>query len=80
MAAVAPATNGKHMADDEEPEIPKRFKTSELPLSVEQKATIDGLVQMVKKTGIYDKLRREIWEAYMKSVRWYLNLDICPEE
>ena len=46
----------------------KRFKTSELPLSPVQRSTIDTLHHTIKKKGIYDILRKQVWSEYVDSV------------
>ena len=54
----------------EAPELPpkKRFKVSELPLSSSQKAAIDGLLHTIKKKGLYDTVRKQVWAQYTESV------------
>lgn len=47
---------------------PKRFKTSELPLSSTQRSTIDSLLHTIKKKGEYDALRKKVWSQYAESV------------
>lgn len=46
----------------------KRFKASDLPLNSTQRSTIDGLLHTIKKKGIYDTLRKQVWSQYAESV------------
>lgn len=46
----------------------KKIKTSELPLSSAQRATIDTLHHTIKKKGVYDALRKMVWSEYTESV------------
>ena len=46
----------------------KKYRVTELPLSATQRAAIDGLVHTIKKKGIYDTVRRQIWSQYNESV------------
>lgn len=50
----------------------KKLKTSELPLSSAQRSTIDTLLHTIKKKGVYDALRKQVWSEYTDSVSW------CP--
>ena len=54
----------------EEPNIGsrKRFKSSELPLNVIQRSSIDSLLHTIKKKGEYDALRKKVWSSYAESV------------
>ena len=51
----------------------KKLKTSELPLSSAQRSTIDTLLHTIKKKGVYDTLRKQVWSEYTDSVSWYPN-------
>ena len=66
MAAmeIVAATGGQ----DSTVPLPKRFKTSELPLSVSQRTSIDNLLHTIKKKGEFDALRKKIWSLYTDSV------------
>lgn len=48
----------------------KKLKTSELPLSSAQRSTIDTLLHTIKKKGVYDTLRKQVWSEYTDSVSW----------
>lgn len=48
--------------------LKKKYRVSELPLSSSQKSTIDGLVHTIKKKGIYDTLRKQVWAQYSDGV------------
>ncbi|MCJ1337972.1 hypothetical protein MMC09_003256 [Bachmanniomyces sp. S44760] len=65
MAAmeIVAATGGQ----DSTVPLPKRFKTSELPLSVSQRTSIDNLLHTIKKKGEFDALRKKIWSLYTDS-------------
>ena len=56
--------------DGIEAELPprKKFKVSDLPLSSSQRAAIDGLVHTIKKKGLYDTVRKQVWAQYTESV------------
>ena len=57
----------------EVPEYPrKRYRVSELPISSSQRSAIDGLVHTIKKKGVYDSARKEIWSKYNESVSQWL--------
>lgn len=67
MAMASPVYGGQ--IAPEQVFVPrKRFKTSELPLTSTQRATIDSLLHTVKKKGEYDALRKKIWSQYASSV------------
>ena len=70
MAAVDAIPAKRSLGDLADPELSlhKRFKFSELPLTSNQKSAIDGLVHTIKKKGIYDKLRSQVWAQYLESV------------
>lgn len=70
MAALETAMDKRGLDQLSTPDIshPKRFKSSDLPLSAAQKSAIDGLVHTIKKKGIYDKLRHDLLAQFMKSV------------
>lgn len=46
----------------------KKFKVSDLPLTSGQRAAIDGLVHTIKKKGLYDTVRKQVWAQYTESV------------
>lgn len=46
----------------------KKFKTSELPLTKEQHAAIDGLLVAFKKKGGFDSVRKKVLAAFNESV------------
>ncbi|KAL9617135.1 MAG: hypothetical protein Q9160_008078 [Pyrenula sp. 1 TL-2023] len=46
--------------------LPK-FKLSELPLTKDQRTSIDALLNTFKKKGGYDKLRKQVWAQYTGS-------------
>lgn len=46
----------------------KKFKTSELPLTAAQHATIETLRYAVKKKGVFDHVRKTIWAEFNESV------------
>lgn len=54
--------------EDAEFEPAKKFKTSELPLNSTQRSAVDSLVHTIKKKGIYDTLRKQVWAQYAASV------------
>lgn len=57
----------------------KKVKTSELPLSSAQRSTIDTLHHTIKKKGVYDALRKNVWSEYTESVsRRSGHLPPCP--
>ena len=70
MTAVDTVLSKRPLDDLAEPELSlsKRFKVSELPLTASQKSAIDGLVHTIKKKGIFDKLRFQVWAQYLESV------------
>ena len=70
MAALETALIKRGLDQLSTPEIshPKRFRSSDLPLSAAQKSAIDGLVHTIKKKGIYDKLRHDLLALFMKGV------------
>ncbi|KAI9830473.1 MAG: hypothetical protein M1826_004710 [Phylliscum demangeonii] len=45
---------------------PKKFKTSDLPLSTATRSAIDGLVLTAKKKGNFDRLRKEVWAKFLE--------------
>jgi hypothetical protein len=52
----------------------KKYKTSELPLSGAQRATIDNLLHAFKKKGGFDNVRKKIWAEFNESVWLHRNL------
>ena len=46
----------------------KKYKVADLPITASQRSAIDGLVHTIKKKGIYDVLRKQIWAQYNDSV------------
>ena len=50
------------------PPARKKLKTSDLPLSSETRAAIQGLAHTFKKKGGYDSLRKLVWENLEGSV------------
>lgn len=46
----------------------KKFKTSELPISVSQRAAVDNLLYLFKKKGGFDAARKQIWAGFNESV------------
>ena len=71
MAAVETTAIKRSLEDTETSEysLSKRFKASELPLTATQKLAVDSLVHTIKKKGIYDKLRHQIFAQYSETVR-----------
>ena len=47
----------------------KKIKTSDLPLNAQQRNTIDNLVHLIKKKGIFDTLRKKAYSGFDDSVR-----------
>ncbi|CAO1599556.1 hypothetical protein XANCAGTX0491_003278 [Xanthoria calcicola] len=58
---------GIHPREDEVFQPRKRFKTSDLPLSANQRSTIDELLHTIKKKGEYDTLRKKVWSNFVDS-------------
>ena len=81
MAALETALNKRGLDQLSIPEIshPKRFRSSDLPLSAAQKSAIDGLVHTIKKKGIYDKLRHDLLAQFMKGVGCAFHLILLHE-
>lgn len=46
----------------------KKFKTSELPASVSQRAAVDSLLYSFKKKGGFDLARKQIWGEFNGNV------------
>lgn len=59
---------GIHPREEEVFQPRKRFKTSDLPLSANQRSTIDELLHTIKKKGEYDTLRKKVWSNFVDSV------------
>ena len=71
MALVEGEGSPKHSLDStDHVEAPrsKRFRVEELPLNASQKAVVDGLVHTIKKKGIYDQIRHQIFKEFRDSV------------
>ena len=61
-------TGMKRPAVDMESLQHKKFKSSELPLSATQRASIDNLLYSFKKKGCFDSVRKKIWAEFNESV------------
>lgn len=61
-------TGVKRPAVDIESVQRKKFKTSELPLTSSQRASIDNLLYSFKKKGSFDTARKKIWAEFNNSV------------
>lgn len=68
MASTEVAGVKRHLDVVERPK--KKYRVADLPISASQRSAIDGLVHTVKKKGIYDALRKQIWSQYNESVRF----------
>lgn len=51
----------------------KKFKTSELPLSAAQHASIDNLLFSFKKKGGFDSVRKKVWAEFNEDVGLYIS-------
>ena len=47
----------------------KKLKTSDLPLKSDQRASIDNLLNTIKRNGEFDVLRKKVWAQFVESVR-----------
>ena len=50
---------------------PKKYKTSELPLTQDQQTAIQSLLVAFKKKGGFDNYRKKIWADFENSVCWF---------
>ena len=67
MSSITPQVQ-KRPHPEEDGTARKRFKTSELPLSVTTRSAIDGLVVTFQKKGEFDRLRKQVWAKFESSV------------
>lgn len=67
MAEVEGAL-GNQVMEDDVLLTRKRFKASELPLSLSQRSVVDGILHTFKKKGEFDALRKQVWDEYSESV------------
>lgn len=67
MASLEVAGTKRDLQSAEYPR--KRLRIADLPLSASQRSAIDGLVHTIKKKGIYDTLRKQVWSQFNESVR-----------
>ena len=70
--APAEVATGHAIAGVSEPSklpVRRKYKASELPLTSAQRSSIDGLVNVIKKKGEFDSLRRKVWTQFEEGVR-----------
>ena len=54
--------------EDVNPAPRKKIKTSDLPLTSQQRSTIDNLAHLIKKKGIFDTLRKKAYSDFESTV------------
>lgn len=73
MTAINASSHAQSQEENRHIFIPrKKLKTSDLPLSAVQRSTIDTLHHTIKKKGVYDALRKQVWSEYVDSVSQFL--------
>lgn len=57
---------------------PKKYKTSELPLTQDQQTAIQSLLVAFKKKGGFDNYRKKIWADFENSVCYFARWPVSP--
>lgn len=81
MPSLVWKANGRgraHKKDAEDAEFTRRKLTAaDLPLNVEQRQSIDALLNTFRKSGEFDKLRKAIFTQFDTSVSIVTETNIC---